>query len=90
MFLYHFSDSEKLSSFVKNQHYFELYRSGIAIFKDYPFFGVGNKNYRVVQIPTKLGGELLMSSSKEWDKEYQTLQKVEKLLEILKKKGITL
>ena len=48
MFLYHFSDSEKLLSFVKNQHYFELYRSGIAIFKDYPFFGVGNKNYRVV------------------------------------------
>ena len=48
MFLYHFSDSERLLSFVKNQHYFELYRSGIAIFKDYPFFGVGNKNYRVV------------------------------------------
>ena len=36
------------SSFLKNQHYFELYRSGIEIFKDYPFFGVGNKNYRVV------------------------------------------
>jgi len=48
MFVYHFADSEKFSSFLKNQHYFELYRSGIAIFKDYPFFGVGNKNYRVV------------------------------------------
>ncbi len=47
-FLYYFTDSQKLTSFIKSQHYFELYRSGIAIFKDYPFFGVGNKNYRVV------------------------------------------
>ena len=46
-FIYHFTDSERLSSFLKNQHYFALYKSGIAIFKDYPFFGVGNKNYRV-------------------------------------------
>ena len=49
-FIYHFTDSERLSSFLKNQHYFALYKSGIAIFKDYPFFGVGNKNYRVVTI----------------------------------------
>ena len=49
-FIYHFSDSEKLSSFLKQQYYFKLYRSGITIFKDYPFFGVGNKNYRVVNI----------------------------------------
>ena len=48
MFAYHLTDSKKFSSFLKNQHYFELYRSGIAIFKDYPFFGVGNKNYRAV------------------------------------------
>ena len=47
-FIYHFTDSQKLSSFLKNQHYFALYKSGIAIFKDYPFFGAGNKNYRVV------------------------------------------
>ena len=47
-FIYHFADSERLSSFLKNQHYFALYKSGVAIFKDYPFFGVGNKNYRVV------------------------------------------
>ena len=46
-FLYYFTDSQRLTSFLKSQHYFELYRSGIAIFKDYPFFGVGNKNYRV-------------------------------------------
>ena len=48
MFVYHFTDSERLSIFLKKQEYFELYRSGIAIFKDYPYFGVGNKNYRVV------------------------------------------
>ena len=49
-FIYHITDSERFSNFVKTQHYFELYNSGIAIFKDYPFFGVGNKNYRVVTI----------------------------------------
>ena len=47
MFVYHFTDSERLSIFLKKQQYFELYKSGIAIFKDYPYFGVGNKNYRV-------------------------------------------
>ena len=48
MFVYHLTDSERLSTFLEKQQYFELYKSGIAIFKDYPFFGVGNKNYRVV------------------------------------------
>jgi len=48
MFIYHISDSERLSNFVKTQHYFELYKSGIEVFKDYPLFGVGNKNYRVI------------------------------------------
>ena len=48
MFIYHFYDTERFSNFIKKQQYFELYRSGIAVFKDYPFFGVGNKNYRVV------------------------------------------
>ena len=28
--------------------YLRLYKSGYAVFKDYPFFGVGNKNYRVI------------------------------------------
>ena len=27
--------------------YLKLYRSGISVFKNYPLFGVGNKNYRV-------------------------------------------
>ena len=47
-FIYHFTDRERLSSFIEGQQYFELYRSGLEIFKDYPFFGVGNKNYRVI------------------------------------------
>ena len=31
-----------------NNIYFKLYRSGYEVFKDNMFFGVGNKNYRVV------------------------------------------
>jgi len=31
----------------KNYIYFKLYNSGLEVFKKYPFFGVGNKNYRV-------------------------------------------
>ena len=26
----------------------KLYKSGYAVLKDYPYFGVGNKNYRIV------------------------------------------
>jgi O-antigen ligase len=31
--------------------YFRIYKSGIEVFKDYPLFGVGNKNYRIVTCP---------------------------------------
>ena len=31
----------------KNNIYFRLYQSGFEVSKKYPFFGVGNKNYRV-------------------------------------------
>ena len=27
--------------------YFKLYKSGFNVFKNYPFFGTGNKNYRI-------------------------------------------
>ena len=27
--------------------YFQLYKSGFEVFKNYPIFGVGNKNYRI-------------------------------------------
>ena len=30
-----------------NNLYFKLYKSGFNVFKNYPIFGVGNKNYRV-------------------------------------------
>ena len=38
---------------IKSEHdlrkikYFKLYSSGLDVFKNYPLFGVGNKNYRV-------------------------------------------
>ena len=32
---------------LKNNIYFDLYQSGFEVFKKYPIFGVGNKNYRV-------------------------------------------
>ena len=34
-----------LANFMKTQIYMQLYRSGIEVFKKYPYFGVGNKNY---------------------------------------------
>lgn len=46
-FMYHFASKEKIQNFMNESQYFELYRSGIAVYKNYPFFGVGNKNYRV-------------------------------------------
>ncbi len=49
-FIYHLIDTERLSEFLKKQQYFELYKSGYSVFKDYPVFGVGNKNYRIVTI----------------------------------------
>ena len=46
-FIFHFSSKEKFQKFIKESDYFKLYRSGIAVYKNYPIFGVGNKNYRV-------------------------------------------
>jgi O-antigen ligase len=44
--LENFQSKEKLISFYDNSIYFKLYRSGFSVFKNYPLFGVGNKNYR--------------------------------------------
>ena len=38
-----FADKEKRNNYI----YFQLYNSGIEVFKENPAFGVGNKNYRV-------------------------------------------
>tara|TARA_B100000035_G_C21028610_1_gene567314 strand:+ start:1867 stop:3102 length:1236 start_codon:yes stop_codon:yes gene_type:complete len=43
-----FFDSEKRSKYIEWNPYLRLYKSGYAMFKDYPIFGVGNKNYRIV------------------------------------------
>jgi O-antigen ligase len=37
----------KVSEGFKHNIYIRLYQSGLEVFKKYPFFGVGNKNYRV-------------------------------------------
>ena len=34
-------------NFINNSLYFKLYKSGFYVFKNNPWFGVGNKNYRV-------------------------------------------
>ena len=36
-----------LENYKEENKYFNLYKSGYAVFKKYPIFGVGNKNYRV-------------------------------------------
>ena len=41
-------DKDKREKYIESNLYFKLYKSGYAVFKDYPIFGVGNKNYRVV------------------------------------------
>lgn len=46
-FVLNFMSKEKFQNFINKSDYFKLYRSGIAVFKNYPVFGVGNKNYRV-------------------------------------------
>jgi O-antigen ligase len=40
-------DKDKREKFYKENNYINIYKSGIAVFKNYPIFGVGSKNYRV-------------------------------------------
>mgnify|MGYP001246606662 CR=1 FL=1 len=40
-------NSDKRENFLKENIYVRHYKSGYAVFKNYPFFGVGNKNYRL-------------------------------------------
>ena len=40
-------DGTTLEKFQKRNIYFNLYKSGYQVFKNYPVLGVGNKNYRV-------------------------------------------
>ena len=38
---------EKDSKNIEESRYYKLYKSGYNVFKNYPLFGVGNKNFRV-------------------------------------------
>ena len=38
-------DNQRIELF-KNNNYFKVYNSSFQVFKKYPFFGAGNKNYR--------------------------------------------
>ena len=58
-------DENQRGQFIENNLYLKLYKSGFAIFKDYPVFGVGNKNYRVIttkNTETKLNDNYLLST----------------------------
>lgn len=42
------NSKEKIINFLEKSTYFKIYRSSIEVFKNYPIFGVGNKNYRKI------------------------------------------
>jgi len=41
------NSKKNLKKFFDDNIYIQLYKSGYSVFKNYPFFGVGNKNYRI-------------------------------------------
>lgn len=45
-FFNQFTSKENLLKFEQENLYVKLYKSGYAVFKNYPILGVGNKNYR--------------------------------------------
>jgi O-antigen ligase len=46
-FVFQTQDDSQLNYKLENNLYYKLYGSGLAVFKQDPIFGVGNKNYRV-------------------------------------------
>jgi len=52
-----------LKDFSKFQVYTNLYRSGIEVFKKYPYFGTGNKNYGFETCYGKKNNDLYLCSS---------------------------
>ena len=58
-------DNNQREQFIENNLYLRLYKSGLAVFRDNPIFGVGNKNYRVVttrNIETKINDDYLLNT----------------------------
>ena len=47
-FISQFTNSEQGKLYLKQNMYFKIYKSSYEVFRNYPIFGVGNKNYRVV------------------------------------------
>ena len=52
-----------LRNFSKIQIYMDLYRSGIEVFKKYPYFGTGNKNYGFETCYGEKNNDLYLCSS---------------------------
>ena len=48
------TDKKNFKNFKENNQYVRLYKSGFSVFKNYPVFGVGNKNYRLETCKKKL------------------------------------
>ena len=58
-------DNSQRDQFIENNLYLKLYKSGFAIFKDNPIFGVGNKNYRVIttkNLDTKINDKYVLNT----------------------------
>ena len=58
-------DNNQRDQFIENNLYLKLYKSGLAVFKDNPIFGVGNKNYRVIttkNIETKKNEDYVLNT----------------------------
>ena len=58
-------DNNQRDQFIENNLYLKLYKSGFAVFKDNPIFGVGNKNYRVIttkNIETKINDDYVLNT----------------------------
>ncbi len=58
-------DNNQRKQFIENNLYLKLYKSGLAVFRDNPIFGVGNKNYRVIttrNIETKINDDYLLNT----------------------------
>ena len=52
-YVFQLNSKEKILEFAQESIYFKIYRSGLSVFKNYPLFGVGNKNYRLVTCEKK-------------------------------------
>ena len=47
------NSKEKILELSKENIYFKIYKSGLSVFKNYPLFGVGSKNYRLITCENK-------------------------------------